>query len=208
MNQIRSTAGTSNHKTQSNTKSKPQHFQRPVPEQNNFLPTNYHKNPTPQYNTFLRTNQQTWQSENQVPSSFQPNYKPHFPSQPISIRAQPVKNNFPTNRQVFGSQKNVFHPKNAPRPTNLPEPMSTSSRLPSRQISQRYNYFNPSGPRNFVSEELTNINFEDEVDQTGEYEKYSEQNLENYENHDNEYQIPPHNDDINFQVTEPSTDTT
>nr|CAI5829413.1 unnamed protein product [Callosobruchus analis] len=92
--------------------------------------------------------QQPYFTENIAP-------KQQFPSQPINLPTPlPVKHNFPTNRQVFGPpqpQNNVFHPKNSHKPTQKPEPMDTAT----RQIV-RSNRFKPSGPRNFVAEELYN----------------------------------------------------
>ncbi|KAJ8973631.1 hypothetical protein NQ317_011959 [Molorchus minor] len=60
---------------------------------------------------------------------FDQQYSKPFPSAPINIQSRPVKQNFPTNRQVFGPQKNVWKPNhtsnNQPRPT----PMSGVSRF-------------------------------------------------------------------------------
>nr|CAI5837298.1 unnamed protein product [Callosobruchus analis] len=92
--------------------------------------------------------QQPYFTENIAP-------KQQFPSQPINLPTPlPVKHNFPTNRQVFGPpqpQNNVFHPKNSHKPTQKPEPMDTATRQ-----TVRSNRFKPSGPRNFVAEELYN----------------------------------------------------
>lgn len=93
--------------------------------------------------------------------------KPEFPSQPINIKQRPIKQKFPTNREVFGPPQNVFKPTRQdlkrnyepmstnsrnyiPKNYNTSEPMSISSRIP----SLRHNNFKPSGNRNFISEEL------------------------------------------------------
>lgn len=42
-----------------------------------------------------------------------------------------VRQNFPTNEQVFGKPKNVFSRENSNKLTSPPTPMSTTSRMPS-----------------------------------------------------------------------------
>lgn len=79
------------------------------------------------------------------------------------------KQNYPTNSQVFGHNKN-----------NAPTPMSVSTartnRVPSRVNNN--NYFKQTGPPNFISEELYNV-------QTNE----TEQDEQNYEMHnEDEYE--------------------
>nr|CAI5842444.1 unnamed protein product [Callosobruchus analis] len=99
----------------------------------------------------------------------------NFPSQPIKIQTVPVQRHFPTNREVFGPPKNanVFKPTGNP-PSNHPQPMSVSTRNTFRpRAPQRQNHFRPSGPRNFSSGELF------QIDQSNaEYEKEHD-NLEN-----------------------------
>nr|CAI5868931.1 unnamed protein product [Callosobruchus analis] len=94
--------------------------------------------------------------------------KQQFPSQPINLPTPlPVKHNFPTNRQVFGPpqpQNNVFHPKNSHKPTQKPEPMDTATRQ-----TVRSNRFKPSGPRNFVAEELYNTEQTEPYPETFDY---------------------------------------
>ncbi|GJQ69649.1 hypothetical protein Trydic_g3608 [Trypoxylus dichotomus] len=88
-----------------------------------------------------------------------------FPSQPIPIQSRPVRQQFPTNRQVFGkppSQRNVFAPKNNRGPRKS-EPMDISS----ARTNKTNNLFRPTGPRNFTSQELNNV------------ENYSEESYEN-----------------------------
>lgn len=88
--------------------------------------------------------------------------QPKFPSQPIFVQPRPVQRHYPTNAQVFGKPKNVFAPQNRPQKFQPPTPMSTSTAGPSRSYQQRQNYrppnfFQPTGPRNFVTQELTNV---------------------------------------------------
>ena len=97
---------------------------------------------------------------NQAPMTFP---QQQFPSQPIQIRPRPVQRHYPTNTQVFRKSRNVFPPQNHNKPKlDPPTPMSTSTAGPSRQYQQRIpfrppNFFQSSGPKNFVSQELTNI---------------------------------------------------
>lgn len=80
--------------------------------------------------------------------------QPMFPNQPINVQSRPIKH-FPTNPQVFGKPKNVFQ-LTGQKPTNEPEPMSTTSRNPTIRQSAR-NQFLRSGRRNFISKELYQI---------------------------------------------------
>lgn len=76
-----------------------------------------------------------------------------FPRGPVNYQTRPVQNRYFTNSQVFGR-------KPEPKPT----PMSISTRNtfnPSR--NQPNNHFQKSGPSNFTSEELYNM---EEPDQT------------------------------------------
>lgn len=73
----------------------------------NVFPTNER----PQYNFSNTQPQQSYNNFNHVPN-FQQN-RSNFPSQPINIQTRPVKQHFPTARQVFGPPKkpiNVFQP--------------------------------------------------------------------------------------------------
>lgn len=98
-----------------------------------------------------------------LPLSFPPRQPQYFPSQPIPIQPRPVQRNYPTNAQVFGKPKNVFAPQhNRPLKLEPPTPMSTSTAGPSRVYPQKQpyrptNFFQPTGPRNFVSRELSNV---------------------------------------------------
>lgn len=109
-------------------------------------------------------------------SSFYNRPSNSFPSQPINLqpRQLPPKRYF-TNEQVFGKPKNVFAPKNSHKPPNRAEPMSITMNTRLSQNRQntyepepmstttnfnrnsRPNAFLPSGPRNFISEELFNL---------------------------------------------------
>lgn len=133
------------------------HHQRHQQNQNQQFNTNTqnrHTRPVhkPLFNPFAPGNQFTQPKQ--------------FPSQPINIQSRPnVNRHYPTNSQVFGRQPQ-FKPK-----FDTPTPMSTSTAGPSRLFQQRqpqrYNNFQPSGQRNFISQELTNLEvnpqFEDQV---------------------------------------------
>ncbi|KAL1488742.1 hypothetical protein ABEB36_014541 [Hypothenemus hampei] len=94
------------------------------------------------------------------PIALPPQNRPQtFPSQPIHIQSRPINRHYPTNAQVFGQPRSLVPNKRQDSPT----PMSTSTAGPFRlqqqkQPSLRYqNHFVPTGPRNFVSQELTNV---------------------------------------------------
>nr|CAH7717943.1 unnamed protein product [Callosobruchus chinensis]CAH7735650.1 unnamed protein product [Callosobruchus chinensis]CAH7739554.1 unnamed protein product [Callosobruchus chinensis] len=128
-----------------------------------------------------------------------------FPSEPMNIQSIPVQRNFPTNREVFGPPRNtnVFKPTgNAP--SSPPQPMSVSTRNTFRpRAPQKQSYFRPSGPRNFSSEELFQMeqsnfghnsvpqNFEQLETNEG-LAKYSENqsaiNMQDTDSHENFYQ--------------------
>ncbi|KAK9875503.1 hypothetical protein WA026_007897 [Henosepilachna vigintioctopunctata] len=81
---------------------------------------------------------------------------------PIDFEHRNVQHNYPTNEKVFGNQRNVFAPNNLYKPSFKATPMSTTSRMPSArsnnvQNNHRKSYFAKTGPANFISEELTNI---------------------------------------------------
>lgn len=109
-------------------------------------------NKTPNFNTQFRPNMQF-----QVPNQTNNFQSSQFPRGPINIQPRYIPGNYPTNKQVFGTPKNVFKPTGQV-PTNKPEPMSTRSRytLPNQNI-QGNQFFKPTGPRNFVSQELYQI---------------------------------------------------
>lgn len=87
------------------------------------------------------------------------NFKPQFPSQPINVQTRNIPKKYYTNEQVFGKPINVFSPQNSHKPQNTPKPMSITSQLTSKNFNQNKqpNHFRQTGPRNFISEELTNI---------------------------------------------------
>lgn len=145
------------------------------------------------------------QNRNQIPSQFLNQGPPTFPSQPINIQTQYVPRHYPTNRQVFGPPKDVFKPTGQ-KPLDKVEPMSTTSRIPSlrRPVS---NFFKPTGPRNFISQELFQIDNQSNIDnptdlpfdetdnieqyETDNYEQFytddGSQNNQNFETFDNSY---------------------
>lgn len=94
-----------------------------------------------------------------------PNYvRNQFPQGPINIQTRPIPRHYPTSRQVFGPPKNVFKPTGQ-IPRNQPTPMSITSRNITPQqgrysgptYTHNYNQFIPTGPKNFISEELYQI---------------------------------------------------
>ncbi|KAJ8977651.1 hypothetical protein NQ317_017095 [Molorchus minor] len=98
---------------------------------------NQNRNPQNQHNFGFQHNPSFNQNRNTYPAyqgqnNFVPkpqytnNYqtRPQFPSQPINIQSRPIKQNFPTNRQVFGqsTRQNVWKPnqnKNLPNATPM-----------------------------------------------------------------------------------------
>ncbi|KAL1488826.1 hypothetical protein ABEB36_014622 [Hypothenemus hampei] len=155
---------------------------------NNFPST---RNPTERSNNFKSNQNRTPPNifRNQVhPVTLPPQNRPQtFPSQPIPIQSRPINRYYPTNAQVFGQSKPLLPGKRQDSPT----PMSTSTAGPSRlqqqrQPSVRYqNHFVPTGPRNFVSQELTNVEIHPQSTSD------PDQTLE--ENYPNDY--PPYNVD-------------
>ena len=134
-----------------------------------------------------------------IPPQAFPKDTQSFPSQPIQINSRPVQRNYPTNAQVFGKPANVFSPQNSRKHQSKPEPMSTTSRIPSlkhnlgprQNFNNNYNhnnYFKSTGPRNFISEELTNleVNEEDFSYDNSDYgnfpneDEYLDYDLDNY----------------------------
>ncbi|KAL1509944.1 hypothetical protein ABEB36_004608 [Hypothenemus hampei] len=126
----------------------------------NFPPT---KNPIERINNFksnqVRTPSNTFRNQSH-PIALPPQNRPQtFPSQPIHIQSRPINRHYPTNDQVFSQPRPLVPNKRQDSPTL----MSTSTARPFRleqqkQPSLRYqNHFVPTGPRNFVSQELTNV---------------------------------------------------
>lgn len=153
-----------------------------------------------------------------------PSAPQRFPSQPINIQPKFIPRHYPTNLQVFGPPKNVFKPTGQ-KPTNEPEPMSTTSRNPTIRQSIR-NRFQPSGPRNFISEELHQIESlqEDQLNtepQSTPYhtdtedDYFTSDSIENnyYQDYSNNEYLPPdsnlHSDEnVNFPIPGPSNNAT
>lgn len=105
----------------------------------------------------------------QRPMPIVPRYQP-FPSQPIFVQPRPVQRHYPTNAQVFGQQTKPSFAQNKPPKQDAPIPMSISTAGPSRiqqhrQPPPRYpNFFQSTGPRNFVSQELSNVEIQEACD--------------------------------------------
>ena len=161
------------------------HPQQQMPTRQNFIP----QQPI-QYNQF--------RPPQQMQSSFF--QKPKFVSQPIAIQPRPIKQNFPTNAQVFGPPKNVFKPTGQ-KPTNQPEPMSTTSKTPSFRQQQNMqntnakNHFRPFNQNNFTSQELY------QMDEEFNYDPYYDQSdmQFNYDYNDQQTDIEP---DVNEKVND------
>lgn len=130
--------------------------QRHIPQISKLPQFNYNPRQFPQ--SFVPSQPQPFNQRPFANMAFQ-NQQP-FPRQPINVTPRPVQRHFPTNEQVFGKPVNVFSPKNSHKPQGKPEPMSTSSKLPTlRTKLQNYrpNFFKSTGPCNFIAEELTNL---------------------------------------------------
>lgn len=148
---------------------------------NNFRPPNFSQpqqqlfsNRSHQPPSFSQPQQQSFSNRNYQPPNFNQQSFPNrpfnqfqqqqFPSQPINIqpRQAPPKKFF-TNSQVFGKPKAVFSPQNSHKPTHKPEPMSITYPTINAQSKQNKthqrpdNYFRATGPQNFSSEELFNL---------------------------------------------------
>lgn len=110
---------------------------------------------SPQTNFNYRNQNPIQNSNDQINNYINPN---QFPNQPIQIQPRQMTRNYPTNRQVFGPPKNVFAPTGK-APENRPEPMSINSRNTFKP-NQSNNYFRSTNPRNFISQELHQIQTE------------------------------------------------
>lgn len=202
------------------------HLQRPNLEANKpriNRPTNTNINPrfNQIYNPAL--NQMYNSAFNQNYPAYQ-NYRPltnpspnYFPRNPINVQPLPVKQNYPTNKQVFGKPNN---PTNVwkPKPSNnasirpKPTPMSGISHgtYPKpNTVVQRPNYFQLSGQSNFISEELHNVeqindiqNFDPNQPSTS-YQNYSYDQTYNYDQTCDD-QIP--NEYYNYSGNETTTE--
>ncbi|KAJ8972397.1 hypothetical protein NQ317_005187 [Molorchus minor] len=133
------------------------HQNRPVLAPNNVSNSN-NNNAMKPFKNFNQQNQQPFRNfsqqnnfRNYSQPQFDQQYSKPFPSAPINIQSRPVKQNFPTNRQVFGPQKNVWkpnHTSNQPRPTPMsgvsrfsqprPTPMSGLSYIESHHMIEKY----------------------------------------------------------------------
>lgn len=136
--------------------------------------------------------------------------KPNFPSQPINIQPRPAPpQKFFTNAQVFGKPKAITDRPFKPEPmsttsrnptinTYRPEPMSTTSRNPT--FNRPNTSFKPSGPRNFVSQELFQIDnhsTEEQQDETNAF--FQLRDSEHFDNvQTDHYDLSYENDHPNF----------
>lgn len=169
--------------TQNLFRSSPQAEPKSFPKNNfsnqNFMrrppgPTNYRYN-TPNFSNQNNQYQNNQYQNNQYQNNQYPNnnfQNSRFPNQPLNLQPRQMpERRFPTNREVFGPPKNVFKPTGQV-PNTKPEPMSTTSRNPTIRQPPYQNYnqnnnFRASGPRNFMSQELFQIeNQHDELQNT------------------------------------------
>lgn len=214
------------------TQNLPNLLTRPVSQNHKPVQMTYNSRPRPQMTNFRPTFNNNYafarpafpvQPNFNQANSFRNFRQPErFPSQPIDIRPNlNIKRHYPTNAQVFGPPKNVFKPTGQ-KPTNEPEPMSISTHIPSVRQSLR-NKFLPSGPRNFVSQELYQIENEQISNAQNYSESFNDQNTNEYfvdesaqnaydEEQSLEYSFPDDqetsNQNVNFSIPGPSNTST
>ncbi|KAK9872564.1 hypothetical protein WA026_018699 [Henosepilachna vigintioctopunctata] len=158
--------------------------QRPISQQKqNNISSNRN------YNFINRAREWTLNHQN---SSIPVNYYNQSQRHPVEFEQRNIRRHYPTNEQVFGKQKNVFAPNGSFKPSFKEVPMSTTSRVPSTksnnvQNRHRKSYFANTGPANFISEELTNVEITDSPPKY--HNNYiSEEQYQTYYD-DNEYSI-------------------
>lgn len=130
------------------------------PNYNRFQPRNHNK--FIPHNNNYPTNNQANQIQNSRKSLSQIESRP-FPSEPIALEfRQTPPTNFPTRSQVFG------------RTENRPIPMSINTRNTNRntQRSRQTNYFTPRSHPTFTTEELFNV----ETDEDQNFQTIATQN--------------------------------
>lgn len=200
-------------------------FQNPKHNTNNFGNQNFNSynqnNPNNSFNNQNPQNNFSNYRQNNVPNFNNTNYnhqnhqnKPAWPCQPINIQTRQVPpQRFPTNREVFGPPVNVFKPKPIP-PGQLPkpEPMSTTSRIPSLNSSRGFsqNSYN----RNRMFDRNPNFNFQElysndcstEENYTDSTENYCDQNTTDYNQDEDTNQYIDNNQYNEYQYTQPGTE--
>ncbi|KAF5306342.1 hypothetical protein FQR65_LT07366 [Abscondita terminalis] len=87
-----------------------------------------------------------------------------FPRGPINIQSRPIQSNFPTNSQVFGKK-----PEFKPTPMSVNTRNTFQSNRNQNQPQLQRNHFQQTGPRNFTSEELYNVEQSDNNEHKSEY---------------------------------------
>lgn len=121
------------------------------------------------FNTLPQTNNYN-KPFNRPPNArpfFQPNFMPTYPPRQSFPNYRPSSNNFPRGPVNITRQNNI---------QNQPTPMSISTANTYRNAPQNRNYFRQTGPPNFISEELTNMENEENVENA---ENFQEEALEN-----------------------------
>lgn len=129
-----------------------------------------------------------------------------FPSQPIQMRYRP--NNPPQkffrNSEVFKQNTNVFKPnqnQNLPKPT----PMSTSTRQTFNKPWQRQQTQYQPQQKNFISEELFNVET-DEIDETTFQNECDD--VQGPSTYPDDYDNETYDYDVNFQMDTPTENQT
>lgn len=157
----------------------------------------------------------------------------NLPSNPFTnLNPRPIQHRFPTNAQVFGNKNNyppkqqgnvnVFKPNQTQR-FNLPTPTPMSigytnqrtQMKPTQNYPNRNNFFKQTGPPQFISEELRNMETNEtpvqdvqnycETDNYSEYYDNSEYESENTPT--NNETIITGNENENFCITASETET-
>lgn len=176
---------------------------RPNNQNKPHIPSNNSRPNFYPFATHNQSNHNNFRQPFQFPKS-QFNTSNHFPRGPINIQPRPIKQNFPTNSQVFGR-----------KPDSKPTPMSISTRNTFPRPQQQQS-LQQSKPPTFAFEELHNSepneSFYDNYDLTYEDESYlitenpNQQHVKNVDPYDDEtinyninspnYEYPEH---LNFQ---------
>lgn len=149
----------------------------------NFMRNNSHK----KINNNLNRPQNTFNSGIRTPNrqttSFNFQENSQFPRGPVQMPVpRPVPTNFPTNRQVFGTQTNVFRPRNNanfPRPT--PMTVSTRNTYTPRNPNQSQNQIRPYNRfQDKIIEEIYNVDLSENAEPSYEHSESSPPDSENF----------------------------
>lgn len=172
--------------TNLNQKPNNQSMQRPNQNFRNFQnnPQNNFQN-QPNFNNYNRNPNYQQNYNRQYNPNYQqnPNFqsKPVFPSQPIDLPpSRQVPQRFPTNREVFGPPRNVFKPRPIPpHEQTKPEPMSTTSHVPSTMYSKRNSHIQNFRP-NYQQNPNQNFMFQEVYSDENNYDNYNDSDYNQY----------------------------